>query len=354
MSAYGSKTERRYRLAMRIGYSLALLLCVLIGTGFVLILQTKNNAFEQAFSTIIPLREAADQSKLTTPSPFPIGVHPAEQRIIENPRVEEYMRTQLTSNHASRNTSSGWLAFLTAELLQFDWYQNLASPLARTLAIRSGERTEQVAQNFGNILGWNRSERTYFRELITNNEPVLAEGKLFASTYVVPAGANPEFVATLVNERFTSEVRARYTDDVAARVPLTDALIIASLIQREAYDFTDMRYISGIIWNRLFIDMPLQLDASLQYAKADQADQPWWPRVIPDDKFIRSPYNTYQNTGLPPGPIAIPSIDAIVATLNPRVTECMYYFHDARGGFHCSKTYPEHVAGIRKYYGPRQ
>ena len=112
-----------------------------------------------------------------------------------------------------------------------------------------------------------------------------------------------------------------------------------------------MRDISGIIWNRLFINMPLQLDASLQYAKGTDSKTSWWPQVRPADKYIESDFNTYANKGLPPAPISNPSLDAIIAALNPKKTECMYYFHDQRGGFHCNETYEEHVAALKRIYG---
>ena len=83
---------------------------------------------------------------------------------------------------------------------------------------------------------------------------------------------------------------SRYTDEIKLQVPLENALVIASLLEREAHDFTDMRYISGVIWNRLFIDMPLQLDATLQYARGSRTSESrWWPKIVPRDKFIESP-----------------------------------------------------------------
>jgi UPF0755 protein len=156
----------------------------------------------------------------------------------------------------------------------------------------------------------------------------------------------------LVNQRFSENILARYgkeTDDV---VPLNQALTIASLIEREAGGADDMRLISGIIWNRLFINMNLQIDATLQYAKANTAAaRNWWPKVVPSDRFRKSPYNTYMNKGLPPTPIASPSVASVLAALNPKNTSCLFYFHDANGGFHCSDTYEGHVTLLKKYYG---
>jgi UPF0755 protein len=97
--------------------------------------------------------------------------------------------------------------------------------------------------------------------------------------------------------------------------------------------------------------MRLQIDATLQYAKGSNPQHVWWPKVTPSDKYIASAYNTYKNEGLPPAPIANPSMEAIIAALNPKKTDCMYYFHDKKAGFHCTKTYEEHVALLKEYYG---
>ena len=108
-----------------------------------------------------------------------------------------------------------------------------------------------------------------------------------------------------------------------------------------------MRLISGIIRNRLEIGMPLQIDATLQYIRGDEDN--WWPVPRSEDKKIESPYNTYQNVGLPPTPIATPGEDAIKAALNPLDTDCLFYLHDSRGNIHCSTTYEQHKKNVRYY-----
>ena len=113
-----------------------------------------------------------------------------------------------------------------------------------------------------------------------------------------------------------------------------------------------MRLISGIIWNRLFMNMNLQIDATVQYAKANnRAVSSWWPKVLPADISRKSPYNTYLHSGLPPTPIANPSVASVLAALNPKSTSCLFYFHDSMGQFHCTDTYAAHVALLKKYYG---
>ncbi|MEZ4195494.1 MAG: endolytic transglycosylase MltG [Candidatus Paceibacterota bacterium] len=282
---------------------------------------------------------------------FPIGVDPEQKIIVENPVVEWYVGEHLSID-INRSREKKFIDKLFANLSKSAIFQQLASPMSRILVIYPGERREEVVKNFGDILKWNTKEREEFSTLITTIEPVLVDGKFFPGRYTVPSKAKPSEVAILVVEKFVTEILARYDEEVAKQVPIEQALIIASLLEREAYDFADMRYISGIIWNRLFVGMPLQLDATLQYAKGSQSNETkWWPKVVPSDKYINSAFNTYENVGLPPSPIANPSLEAVVAALNPKVTECMFYFHDTYGGFYCSKTYPEHVAKLKAVFG---
>lgn len=282
---------------------------------------------------------------------FPIGVNPHKKEIIENPVVPTYFEEHVSVKSESAGTHTSWFQKAVGRLALMSWYQNLASLSSRILVIEPGERKEQIAEHFAKILGWNSVEKEEFLHGIESTAPELTDGKFFPGAYTVARGAAPDVVIPLVTDRFKNEVLARYGDDVEAVVPLSDTLIIASLLEREAYDFEDMRLIAGVIWNRLFIDMNLQIDATLQYAKGSTASEPWWPRVKPSDKYIASIYNTYKNSGLPPAPIANPSLDSILAALNPRKTDCMYYFHDRKAGFHCSKTYQEHVASLKQYYG---
>lgn len=289
-----------------------------------------------------------------TLTPFPVSVDPIAKIIEEDPTVDTFMAQYVASNHTAPSLEASWFDRAIAKLSELDWYQNLATPATRILVIQSGERHEEIAKNFARILGWSAVEKAAFIDRLSDEVPTFRDGKLYPGRYVVPSDAGPEEVAIAVADRFNAEVRTRYNDEVAAKLPLEDALIIASLIEREAYDFNDMRYISGVIWNRLFTDMRLQIDATLQYARGAQsaaAGGRWWPVPRPQDKYIDSPFNTYRNAGLPPEPIANPSIDAIIAALNPRETDCLFYYHTDDGAFYCNATYEEHVAGLRRDFG---
>jgi UPF0755 protein len=209
-----------------------------------------------------------------------------------------------------------------------------------------------VTNAFANVLGWNKKQKQEFMVAAPNSLLQLSEGSFAPGVYPVAVGTAPKEARIIVSDRFYKDVLSHYGTTTLSIVPLNQALTIASLIEREKGGNDDMRIISGIIWNRLFIGMNLQIDATLQYAKANSvATKSWWPGVAPGDQFRKSPYNTYLHKGLPPSPIANPSVASILAALNPRETSCMFYFHDARGGFHCTDTYAEHVALLKKYYG---
>jgi len=321
-------------------YVLVLLSCIAALAGIGFLLETKEFVYQEAEST---------QKEQTEITPFPVSVDP-ETRTISNVDLLNGDTIETLAQSESRRES--WIRKAIAVLSQKSWYQNLASPVSRIIVIWPGERREEVAEHIGAILRWDETSQAEFLSLIEESEPVLEEGKFYPGEYVVHRGATPAEVAMLIEEKFNERVVERYTDAVARKVPLEDALIIASLLEREASDFQNMREISGVIWNRLFIDMPLQLDATLQYAKANTMQTAtWWPAPRPADKFIKSPFNTYANKGLPPGAIANPSTASILAALNPLNTTCLYYFHSAEGEYYCSDTYPEHVEKLKTVYG---
>ncbi len=294
-----------------------------------------------------PDPETPDQVTIV---PFPLGVDPQGESIIEQPLVEDYAKA-LANNHTPNQLRHSWLARARNVFYEATWFQHLASPATRTLTIFSGERAEEITNRARRLFGWSLADTAEFADRMALEVPTMVDGKYYPGTYTFPKDATPDMVTVAIMDRFNAEVRTRYTSEIEHAVPLADALIIASLLEREAYDFTDMRYISGIIWNRLFSDMRLQLDATLQYARANrEATGTWWPVPVPKDKYIVSPFNTYLHAGLPPGPIANPSIDAIIAALNPRQTDCMFYFHTDNGTFHCSVTYEEHKTKLRREF----
>lgn len=327
--------KRRYHLRL-IGLAI---IAYLIGGWFFYL----NDSFSFLFRNPVAKVEAPV-------SPFPISVNPQAKTISDDPELETFISAEVVSNHTPPSKSQSLFALLKEEIFTNHIFQQLASPISRTLVIYSGQRTEEIADAFSKILRWNSEEIATFNELASAFPPTYSEGALYPGRYYVEKDSTPEMVIQNIAERFDENVRSRYTSDIETLVPFTDALIIASLIEREASNFENMREVSGVIWNRLFIDMPLQLDASLQYVRGSNPNEPWWPVPRPADKFLDSPFNTYKNKGLPPSPISNPSIDSIIAALNPIQTDCIFYFHTPDGSFFCSVAYEDHVRKLREQF----
>jgi UPF0755 protein len=179
------------------------------------------------------------------------------------------------------------------------------------------------------------------------------DGYYLPGTYWVRLGAGGSEVARQMLDAFNAKVSDQVLSEgpkknaANSKINLDTAVRIASIIQREAAGKKDMNLISGVIWNRLFKGMSLDMDATLQYAKGDEEN--WWPVVHGSDKNIVSPFNTYKNKGLPPTAIANPSVDAIKAALNPEKTNCIFYLHDNSRNIHCTATYAAHKANVQRY-----
>lgn len=246
-----------------------------------------------------------------------------------------------------------WLVFYyhidPRELATLSFYQNLANPSIRIVRVEEGLRKEEIALVVGNKLGWDEIEREQFINLHLALNATNLEGRYFPKTYMIHKDEDPNGVTAVMLHQFSKGISTIKKPKSKTIVSEDTALKIASIIQREAGGKSDMKLISGIIWNRLFNGMKLQVDATLQYAKGSEEDG-WWGQVNPIDKKIDSSYNTYLHKGLPPSPISNPGLAAIDAAYNPVKTSCIYYIHDKKGNIHCTKTYEEHKKNIAKYY----
>ncbi len=170
------------------------------------------------------------------------------------------------------------------------------------------------------------------------------EGKLFPDTYRF----FPNTPATEVVKALTTTF-AKRTRELA---PTDDQIILASIIEREATDDTERETISGVYTNRINRGMKLEADPTVQYAKDTQEAKQvrnfsyWGIITRADYKGVNSPYNTYLNAGLPPGPIANPGLKSIAAAQNPAKHDYLYFAH-RDGKLLLSKTLAEHEAKLR-------
>ncbi len=236
-----------------------------------------------------------------------------------------------------------------ALLARLSFYVDLANPYVRIVKIQEGLRKEQIAEVFANKLGWDANQMSDFMNYTPSVYAKNLEGHYFPDTYLIPEDQTPSEVGAIMLDTFTKKT-GKIQKPKSKDIINEDTIVkIASLIQREAAGKKDMALISGIIWNRLFAGMKLQVDATLQYAKGSEEDG-WWMDVNPKDKKIQSAYNTYMNEGLPPSAISNPGLAAISAAYNPQKTECLFYLHDKNRQIHCTKTYEEHKKNIERYY----
>lgn len=175
----------------------------------------------------------------------------------------------------------------------------------------------------------------------------MLEGYLFPDTYEVKRDST---AATVIN-RMLSELDRKIDQlpedwqTVMEEQELTmhEVLTIASLIEREVIVDEERALVSGIIHNRLAKGMPLQIDATIQYLLDKQKE-----RLLTEDLKVESPYNTYLNNGLPPGPIAAPSYKSIEAALYPEDSDYMYYVtkKDGTNTHLFAVTYNQHLKNI--------
>lgn len=232
--------------------------------------------------------------------------------------------------------------FDPALLTKLSFYLNLANPSMRIVRVQEGLRKEEIAQVLENKLDWSDADREEFINSVN------VEGHYFPKTYLIHKDDDPSVVSKTMLDEFDTQFSKIKKPKSKNIISEDIAVKIASIIQREAAGKHDMNLISGIIWNRIFSGMKLQMDATLQYAKGNEEDG-WWGKVDSADKKIKSSYNTYIYTGLPPGAIANPGLAAISAAYNPQKTNCLFYLHDKNRRIHCAKTYEQHKKNIDIY-----
>jgi len=219
------------------------------------------------------------------------------------------------------------------------------------VTIPEGLRHEEIAIRLGNGLGLTGTEYTDFVNSFIKKARV-SEGYLFPDTYLVPKDLTASKAVDVMLGVFSSQ-----TKDLSKTGNFAKALIVASLVEREAKTDAERPVVAGIIYKRLDAGWPLQIDASVQYAVATAKCSKnvfsckFWDGLTKADLGINSAYNVYKYKALPPTPICNPGLASIKAAVNPETSDFWFYLHDAKGGIHYAKTVEEHNANIRQYLG---
>ncbi|GAB6990825.1 endolytic transglycosylase MltG [Paenibacillus pini] len=174
------------------------------------------------------------------------------------------------------------------------------------------------------------------------------EGYLFPDTYEFKKGTSEQEILDRMVEQTQNKLDE--IPDLEQKLKdrgltLHELLTVASLVEREVVVDQERSLVAGVIYNRLDQDKNLEIDATVQYS----LDKPK-ERLFYKDLKIKSPYNTYLNAGLPPGPICSPSLASVEAALNPKASEYLYYVTKKDGSQEhlFAKTYQEHLNNIKK------
>lgn len=221
--------------------------------------------------------------------------------------------------------------------------------VARWVTIPEGFTAKQVARRLqddglGSAAAY---DRAFMHDTIVVDGTRTAnlEGYLFPSTYLIPIGATPKNVEDIMTAQFRKELPAD-AQTQARRFGLTvpQVVTLASLIEREAKSDDERPLMAGVYYNRLRLGMPLEVDASIEYALPQHHDV-----ITYGDLKLDSPYNTYRHRGLPPTPIANPGAPSLAAAFNPRPSHYLYYVYKGNGHHAFATTLAEQNANIAKY-----
>jgi UPF0755 protein len=174
-----------------------------------------------------------------------------------------------------------------------------------------------------------------------------AEGRFFPDTYVYSRGVSDVTVLKRAHRAMTQRLDAAWAAR-AADTPLKsadDALILASIVEKETGAASDRGLVAGVFVNRLRIGMPLQTDPTVIYGMGTAFDGNLRKRDLQTD----TPYNTYMRNGLPPTPIALPGLASLRAAVKPDATRALYFVAKGDGSSAFSENLADHNRAVNKY-----
>jgi len=246
---------------------------------------------------------------------------------------------------------AGWVRFDTTKKISRETLirslNEKAREQTRRIVMYGGDTLEDFAATTGKQTGLSPQKiiQQYY-----DHSPY-RDGGIIAGYYHIPYRTTPSAIAYYMTrgsqKRFkelAEQYLGRYDTHEWNRI-----LTIASIIQKETQNPTEMPLISSVIHNRLKKDMKLQLDATLNYGK--YSHQIVTPERIKKDT---SHYNTYHYKGLPPHPVGSATKMAILAALQPAKTDYLYFMLADNGSHNFASTYPEHLAHIRWYKAQKE
>lgn len=233
------------------------------------------------------------------------------------------------------------------------------------VTVREGLRLEQVAADVAEQTtieqdaflrlateGWR--EEGYTHPFLTALPPTATlEGFLFPDTYRLPDDPTASDLVKRMLDTFEGRVTPQMQANAAERgLSLYELVTLASIVEREAVVAEERSVIAGVFWNRLQAGWTLDADPTVQYGMGQPGA--WWPLLSTADLAFESPYNTYDNAGLPPGPICSPGLASIKAAAQPVDTDYFFFLVDCtrdNGSHVFAETEAEHYANYERCGG---
>jgi UPF0755 protein len=185
---------------------------------------------------------------------------------------------------------------------------------------------------------------------MTGEVRTIDEGSVLPETYDYEHGADRAALVARAQAAMAKDVAAAWADR-APGLPLSsprDALILASIVERETAKPEERPHVAAVYLNRLRQGMKLQADPTVVYLASSGAG-------VLNHRLTRSelgrddPFNTYRNAGLPPAPICSPSLDSLRAVLHPAASDDLFFVADGTGGHVFSRTYEAHDAAVARW-----
>lgn len=212
------------------------------------------------------------------------------------------------------------------------------------LKIKDGSRIEEIAVLFEDNASI--TPKDFIDKAKTK------EGYLFPDSYLVPQYFTVDQILDLINKNFSQKFVEAQSNKTNLQLSDKEIIILASLLEREGKSLESKQIIAGILLNRLDVGMPLQLDATVQFARDSKLPHPktyWLPLEKSLISNIDSPFNTYKYQNLPPSPICNPGFNSIFAAYHPIKSDYIFYITGTDGQMHYAKTLAEHNQNIQKY-----
>jgi len=197
----------------------------------------------------------------------------------------------------------------------------------------SGDRIKKIITI---IEGWTVEDIADYLEVEELSSDL--EGYLFPDTYEISPEDGTEEIINKMLDNFDKKLSLKLREEIASQEKTVHEIVImASLIEKEVRTLEDKKIVSGILWKRIEVGMPLQVDATITYITGRKSTE-----ILKQELEIDSPYNTYKYKGLPFGPICNPGLESILAAVYPESSEYWFYLSTPEGETIFSKTLKKH------------